>query len=97
MDLQITGDTARGAMAIEFMGRETKSPLEFRRIDGGWLIHQSGQIAGNPLLPQGWGPEDASSVVVVTGPGYHPGRSATEGRAIPPAGIQLARLCRRHC
>ncbi len=55
VDLQITGDTARGAMAIEFMGRETKSPLEFRRIDGGWLIHQSGQIAGNPLLPQGMG------------------------------------------
>lgn len=55
VDLQVTGDTARGAMALEFMGRETKRPLEFRRIDGGWLMHLSGQIAGNPLLPQGLG------------------------------------------
>lgn len=43
-------------MTLEFMGRETKRPLELRRIDSGWLMDQSGQVAGNPLLPQGAGP-----------------------------------------
>jgi hypothetical protein len=56
VDLQISGDSARGAISLHFMGRETKSPLEFRRINGGWLMHQSGQVGGNPMLPQGMGP-----------------------------------------
>jgi hypothetical protein len=38
-DLTIEGDTARGKQTSTLTGRTSTSSVEFRRVNGGWLIH----------------------------------------------------------
>lgn len=40
VDVQIDGDTARGKRVSSFVGKEVKMSVEFRKIDGSWLLHQ---------------------------------------------------------
>ncbi len=60
VDVEIEGDTARGSQAISISGKELKVPIEFRKVDESWLLHQpevdlsqgmpSGNLGGgNPL------------------------------------------------
>jgi len=39
-DVVIDGDRARGTQTISVMGNTVNVPIEFRQIDGSWLIHQ---------------------------------------------------------
>lgn len=41
-DVVIDGDNARGTQTISAMGNTRNVPIEFRRIDDSWLIHQPG-------------------------------------------------------
>jgi hypothetical protein len=41
VDVQIDGETAQGQQAMSMGGREVKMPLEFKKIDGSWLLHKS--------------------------------------------------------
>jgi hypothetical protein len=38
-DVVIEGDRARGTQTIELIGRTIDSPIEFRKVNGGWRIH----------------------------------------------------------
>ena len=40
VELERVGDWARGKQAVSVRGKEHKVPIEFRRIDGSWLLHQ---------------------------------------------------------
>ena len=40
VDVQIDGDTAQGKQATSLRGKEVKAPVEFRKIDGSWFLHQ---------------------------------------------------------
>jgi hypothetical protein len=47
-DVVIEGDSARGMQTVSLSGNTVEVPIEFRKIDGGWLIHQpSFQEAAN--------------------------------------------------
>lgn len=60
-DVVIDGDSARGMQVISVMGNNVDIPIEFRRIDGGWFIHQPslqemanrGATAGSPFVGSG--------------------------------------------
>ena len=41
-DVEIEGDAARGKQSIAVGGKTFDVPVEFRRIDGGWLVHVPG-------------------------------------------------------
>ena len=56
VDVQIDGDTAQGQEVMSFGGNEVKTPIEFRKIDGSWLLYKAdvdfskmGTVV-NPLL-----------------------------------------------
>ncbi|MHC4914367.1 MAG: DUF4878 domain-containing protein [Planctomycetota bacterium] len=38
-DVKITGDTAKGTVVTTKDGKETTDTIEFRKVDGRWLIH----------------------------------------------------------
>jgi DNA-directed RNA polymerase subunit RPC12/RpoP len=40
VDVEIDGDTARGNQVVSLLGKERKVLIEFRKIDGSWLMHQ---------------------------------------------------------
>jgi predicted Zn finger-like uncharacterized protein len=41
-DVVVNGDNARGVQSVSMMGKSFDVPIEFRRINDSWLIHQPG-------------------------------------------------------
>lgn len=49
-NLKVEGDTATGTLVTSKRGAERKEPIEFRKVDGGWLVHLPEPNFGPPQL-----------------------------------------------